>query len=350
MKGRRQDGPTLQSIARQAGVSHQTVANVLNAPDKVAPRTRERVLEVVRAVNYRPNETARSLARRSTRLVSLHVGSGRDYEAPLLNSFQRELARVGAVSGYRIVLDVTPDDDASQIASYEELRASRAVDGVVIPQTHVGDRRPPWLINHSVPVVAFGKPWGQERALHSWVDVDGAAGMRLVAEHLTARGHTRIAYVGPPPDGGMEDDRLAGLVQGLRDHGTDHDPRLRLFVEDPEDLGSLLPQFVDTLHPTALACRDDAFAFSASQVLPQLGLQVGRDIALTGFDDSGLARHTRPGITSVTQPIAQVADLIWSSLVEQFAADTPTPGPSLQRLITPTLTIRESTALLVRSS
>jgi len=331
--------PTLQSVAVQAGVSHQTVANVLNAPDKVRPETRARVLEVIAALDYRPDETARSLARRSTRLVSLHLGPQWNDGVSMLDDFARALARAGTNRGYRIVLDVAEAGDDRQITSFQELAARRAVDGVVIPETHVGDQRPRWLTEHGLPMVAFGRPWDDLAASHSWVDVDGAHGMRLVAAHLHDGGHTRVAYVGPPRDGGMEDDRIDGLIAGLRAGGVSPDPDLALFVTKRSQLREQLPAFVARYRPTALACRDDSHAFEALQVLHSMEDAAARGIAVTGFDDSPLARMTRPALTSVAQLTDRVAELVWVSLIRQIEGRQEAP---FQRLIAPELVVRAS--------
>jgi DNA-binding LacI/PurR family transcriptional regulator len=305
----------------------------------VAPATRDRVLAVVAELNYRPNETARALARQATRMISFHIGTGLRNEASMLDPFMRALAQVGRTHGYRVVLDIAGDGDDEQIASYEELYASRSVDGIVIPETHVGDSRPDWLVEHGLPFVAFGRPWDAPAAQHSWVDVDGAHGMRLVAEHLHATGHQRVAYLGPPRNRGMEDDRLDGLLSGFEATGTPPDSVVTAAVAQPADLWALLPEILRDTRPTALVCRDDSFAFEAVQVLDDLGFRPGRDIAVTGFDDSDLARRSRPQLTSVAQPIAEVARLIWDSLLAQLAGDEARP---LQRIIQPSLVVRGS--------
>ena len=333
--------PTLHSVAAAAGVSHQTVSNVLNAPERVRPETRDRVLRAVDALAYRPDESARSLVRRSTRLVSFNVGQERHDRVSMLDDFARALARVGESYGYRLVLDVAGSSDAEQIASFQDLTARRAVDGVVIPSTHVGDTRPDWLVDHGVPVVAFGRPWHAPAARHSWVDVDGAHGMRLVGEHLLAGGGTRIAYVGPPRDGGMEDDRLSGLldaVAGAERSGADVQT---LAADEPAELWDRLPDLLRRERPDALVCRDDSFAFEALQVLAAERTPEAAAVAVTGFDDSRLARMARPGLTSVAQPLDQVASLIWSSLVAQVEGREDEP---LQRLIRPSLVVRPSSS------
>lgn len=332
---------TLHSVAAAAGVSHQTVSNVLNAPDRVRPETRERVLRAVDALSYRPDESARSLVRRSTRLVSFNVGEDRPDRVSMLDDFARALARVGETHGYRLVLDVAGGTDDEQITSFADLTARRAVDGVVIPSTHVGDRRPAWLTEHGVPMVAFGRPWHAPDARHSWVDVDGGHGLRLVAAHLLATGRRRLAYVGPPRDGGMEDDRLDGLRDGVAAAGVPGASVTTLDVADPSELESLLPALLEDQRPDALVCRDDTFAFEARQVLSALRDPGAAGVAVTGFDDSRLARLARPGITSVAQPLDQVAALIWTSLVAQVEGRTTEP---LRRLIRPSLVERASTS------
>jgi DNA-binding LacI/PurR family transcriptional regulator len=331
--------PTIRTIADRAGVSYQTVSNVLNFPERVRPATRERVLEAIRELNYRPNAAARSLAMSTTRLVALRVGDGRQNEASILDPFMRELARIGGERGYRLVLDYSPEDDAAQIASFEELHARQAVDGVVIPQTHVGDQRPAWLLEHGLPFVAFGRPWGDMAAVHSWVDVDVSLGIRMAAEHLRDLGHTRIAFLGAPLDGGLEDTRLAGwrdVVEGLV--APDDLARLHRFV-DQSCPAEAVTELVRSAAPTALITRDDSYAVEASHALERLGLRVGRDVAVVGFDDSELARRASPPLSSVAQPVSEVAELIWESLIDQLEGR---PNPPLHRIVPPRLVVRAS--------
>lgn len=333
--------PTLHTIAQLAGVSHQTVSNVLNAPERVAPNTREKVLAVVERLNYRPNSVARSLALRSTRLISLRVGDGKRNEASILDPFMRELARIGSEHGYRIVLDYADKTDEAQIASFEDLYARTAVDGVVVVETHVGDRRPAWLLAHHVPFVAFGRPWGDLGSPHAWVDVDIAHGMRLVVEHLRGLGHSRIAYIGPPLDGGLEDARFGGFADAMAATGEPFDDALLCRAAEPSKIRTSLRRMLKTKRrPTALACRDDSYAVEASHVVTDLGLTVGGDVAVAGFDDSELARRAQLPLTSVTQPISEVAALIWKSLLAQISG---APAPPLHQVIAPELVVRAST-------
>jgi DNA-binding LacI/PurR family transcriptional regulator len=331
--------PTIRTVADRAGVSRQTVSNVLNFPERVSPELRKRVLAAAADLGYRPNANARSLALRSTGLLAFRVGDGRHNEVSILDPFMRELARIGRDFGYRVVLDYAPADDAAQIATYEDLHARQLVDGVVIAETHRGDRRPDWLLDHGMACVAFGRPWGRSEARHSWVDVDMSLGMELAVAHLAERGHCRIGYSGPPPDGARSDARWLGWVQAMSRLNQDEDLAALARRADEAAMPEAIADLIDRAAPTAIACHDDGHADQAMHGARAKGLEPGRDIAIVGFDDSQLARHSNPPISSVAQPISEAASLVWRALADQFAHRDVAP---LQMIVAPRLVVRES--------
>ena len=192
---------TIATVARHANVSRQTVSNVLNSPDLVRAETRDRVRAAIEELGYRTNLAARQMRTGRSRLIAVRIDPVRDgIETSVLDRFLHGLTEASAPAGYRVML-YTATDDRTEIATYEDLLASYALDAFVLTHTHHGDSRTAWLAEPGVPFVTFGRPWGGVDQ-HPWVDVDGAAGTAAATRHLLA--------AGPPAD------RIPRLAQGIR--------------------------------------------------------------------------------------------------------------------------------------
>ncbi len=209
---------TIATVARHANVSRQTVSNVLNTPDLVRAETRARVLASIDELGYRANLAARQMRTGRSRLIGVRIDPVLNgIEGSVLDRFLHRLTESAAPAGYRVVLYTAADDEA-EIANFEELLASYALDGFVLTHTHHGDLRAAWLADHRVPFVTFGRPWGA-RASHCWVDVDGAAGAAAATRHLIGAGHERIGFLGWPAGSGVGDDRREGWLRAMAEAG-----------------------------------------------------------------------------------------------------------------------------------
>jgi DNA-binding LacI/PurR family transcriptional regulator len=328
--------PTVDDVARAAGVSRQTVSNALNAPARLRPETLQRVLVVVGELGYRPNRAARSLRRRESRLVGLHIRPPQpDQAGSVLDRFLHALAEHSARSGYHVLPFAT--GDAEEICAFNELLGTTAVDAFVLTDTHRADGRVRWLLCRDAPFVAFGRPW-DDGPPHAWVDVDGAAGIAMVVDHLVRRGHRRIGYIGWGEASELGNDRRSGWVTAGRRHGLDNaDLEIRSVdrIADGADGASHLMDRDDP--PTALVCASDTLAMGALRALDIRGMGPGRDVAVTGFDDTPTAAALPVGLTSVRQPLEDVAAAIVKRLDAVLSgADVSDNG----ELLTPTLVVR----------
>lgn len=339
---REQNRPTIREVAAAAGVSRQTVSNVVNAGERVAPATRSRVLEAIARLGYAPNEAARSLTSRDTRAIAVSIGRSEHDPGAVEYPFLQALVRAAGQRGIRILLVDRGDDAAGDVAALADVWNRRAADGVVLTETRLNDYRADQLVELGIPVAVFGTPWGRERVGHDWTDIDGAEGMRLGVEHLVDRGHRRIGFVGWQPDGAGGDVRAEGWSRAVRRSGLD--PVLRVHAaEDSIDAGHAAA--AELLRrddrPSALSCASDSLAFGACQALTDAGLTPGVDVAVVGYDDSGIARIARPPISSLHQPLEEVAVLVLDALRRR--AGTPDAEP-LSRMLAPTLVVRSSSA------
>jgi DNA-binding LacI/PurR family transcriptional regulator len=327
--------PNIADVARAAGVSRQTVSNALNAPSRLRAETLHRVLVAVGDLGYRPNRAARSLRRRESRLVGLHIHPPRAGRAgSVLDRFLHALVEHSAESGYHVLLFAAGDDE---ISAYHELLGTTAVDAFVLADTRKKDVRARWLVCHHAPFVAFGRPWG-DAPEHAWVDVDGAAGIAMVVDHLVQRGHRRIGYIGWWEASEVGNDRRSGWVTAARRHGLDNaDLEVRSVdrIADGADGASHLLDRDDP--PTALVCASDTLAMGALRALDIRGMGPGRDVAVSGFDDTPAAAALPGGLTSVRQPLEDVAAAIVKRLDAVLSgADVSDTG----ELLTPTLVVR----------
>lgn len=331
---------TVESVARHARVSRQTVSNAINAPSRLRPETLALVLASVEVLGYRPNRVARSLRTRATMMLGYRIEPGREgSSSPVLDRFVHALAATARGAGYHIVL-FTSDDETTELKTYDDLIRTNAVDAFVLSGMHYGDPRQRWLAERGAPSVAFGRPWGIEDDT-LWVDVDGAAGTEQAVDHLVDAGHRRIAFVGSPVDRAVGDDRFNGWRRAMRRHGLPTRGASVRGVDSLETGAQAAGKLLVAAPPTAIVCASDTLAAGCLHRAIELGLHVGRDLALVGFDDSPVAALLQPGLSSVRQPLERVGEEIVRLLTAVLAGERPdTPHV----LLTPTLVVRESSA------
>lgn len=331
------DAPTIETVAARAHVSRQTVSNVLNAPEKVLPETRERVLAAIRETGYRPHVAARELRTGRSQVIALRLPPLTDgINGLVLDRFLHAVTEAAETHDHRVML-FTARDDADEIAHYETVLRTARPDAFLLASTHRGDRRTRWLAEHSVPFATFGRPWDSDSPTHPWVDVDGRAGTRLAVEHLLALGHERIAYLGWPRGSDVGEDRRAGWLEAMTQGAPQValDP-LHLEVEDGVREGvQAAARLLDSASPTGLVCASDSLALGAAETVRRRGATV----SVVGFDDTPVAAAT--GLTSVAQPLAEAARRAVELVLTRLAGDE-SPEPHV--LLRPELVVRESTS------
>jgi DNA-binding LacI/PurR family transcriptional regulator len=332
---------TLKEVAANAGVSYQTVSKVLNRQIQVSKETEERVWQAVQRLGYRPNELARSLRSQRSKLIGYSwEPSPPDQANPILDQFLRSMADAAETSGYHL-LTFTHRYGEQWIESYRELIDTNRVDAFVLSSVEYYDPRVLYLKEQGFPFVAFGRSnpeWD-----FPWVDVDGAAGIRAVVEHLLELGHRRIAALAWPEESRVGQNRLDGYLAAMRAAGIDPPPAWVLRGEGRYAFGSkaagrLLDQPPEG-RPTALVAFNDVMAIGAVHAIQRQGFEVGVDFAVTGFDDSPLVQYLTPPLTTVRQPVWEVGQQLMSILLDQL--DGTEPGERCL-LLEPRLIIRQS--------
>jgi DNA-binding LacI/PurR family transcriptional regulator len=329
--------PTLVSLARDLGVSRQTISNALNAPHRVNARTLERVLPAIQESGYRPHVAGRQLRTRRSRNLAMRLFPSADgINGAILDRFLHALTEAAQRDGYRLTLFTAPDDEG-EIAAIDELLSVADLDGFVLTSTHHDDARTAWLLEHDVPFVAFGRPWSSEadpfEAAHSWVDVDGGAGTAEATVSLLERGHRRIGFLGWPTGSGVGDDRRAGWQRALDAAGVDETAELSLGVEDSVAEGARAAGELFARGATALVCASDSLSIGAAAAWRQVTPEVSADVPVIGFDDTPVAAAL--GLASVRQPIEQVAERVLALLLQRLARDARETADAPEHVLLP---------------
>ncbi|WP_128800927.1 MULTISPECIES: LacI family DNA-binding transcriptional regulator [unclassified Streptomyces] len=308
--------PTLEDVAREAGVSRATVSRVVNGIRNVDPQIQELVRRAIERTGYAPNRAARSLVTRRTETVALVVSGAGDTSDAGQNAFAARVFAdpffgrvVGGIVGFLrprslhpVLMFAESAEAREEVLTY--LRQGRA-DGALVVSTHADDPLPALLADARLPAVLFARP--SRPVPLSYVDLAHRDGAHLAAEHLLARGCRRLATISGPLDVAASQERLAGFRDTLARHGHPYVP----VAEGGFTLDSGITAMADLLdrHPETdgVFAANDLMAQGACQVLRERGRRVPEDVAVVGFDDSSIAVTCRPPLTTVRQPVEEMA-------------------------------------------
>ncbi|PUB26969.1 LacI family transcriptional regulator [Promicromonospora sp. AC04] len=296
--------PTVEDVARAAGVSRQTVSNVLNSPGIVRGPTRERVQRAIAELGYRPHAAARQLRTRRSSTIGVRLDPyAGGVSGVVLDRFVHALTERASERGMRVLLYAarTP---AEEIDRMGDLVDGGEIDAIVLTGTSHEDTRTTWLQARDVPFVSFGRPWRADDVdvpAHSWADVDGAAGTRAATRHLLEHAGPRIAFLGWPEGSGTGDDRARGWHEAMS-HAGASGPRWH--TEESVGLARALVGAALAADPAldAIVCVSDALAIGAHLAATALGRP---ELPVVGFDNTPAAEAL--GISSVEQLPEQVA-------------------------------------------
>ena len=324
--------PSSKKVAAELGVSVATISRVLTRPDLVNQRTRDRVLQGIARLGYRPNLIARDLRRGQTRTALVVV--------PKLSAFFLEILRgteqAAEELGFAVLMGNTKGDIRRTITYFDQV-ASRRADGIilltgVLPPEAQGPAT-------KLPPVVIAAESLRDSTLPT-VGIDHAGGAEEAVRHLIALGHKRIAHIAGPDHVLSSRARAAGYRKALRAARLPLDDTLvqrgDFSVESGGKMLNVLLQQKPT--PTAIFCANDEMAIGAMRALKAAGLSVPEDISVVGFDDQEYAELYDPPLTTVHIPRF---DIGYQSMM------------MLRDIITPSGTVRSTvlaTRLIVRAT
>jgi DNA-binding LacI/PurR family transcriptional regulator len=321
--------PTLEMVAALAGVGRGTASRVINGSSQVSQRSREAVLAAVAELGYVPNPAARSLVTRRTDTVALVISEPEDrlFGEPFFAGIVRGISAAVNDASRQLVLALAQTPE--QTARLDGYLTAQHVDGVLLLSLHGEDPLPARLRDRGLPTVLGGRPLADGPGCY--VDVDNVGGAVLAVEHLLERGRRQVAAISGPQDMGAGRDRLAGYEAALRAAGVQWQPDLVVRGDFSEDSGVTAMRDLLARRPDvdAVFAANDSMAAGALRVLRDAGRDVPGDVSVVGFDDSPLARHTAPQLTTVHQPTEQMGREMARLLVEQINGAAPAAQPEI---------------------
>ena len=331
---------TLKDLAGELGLSITTVSRALAGYSDVAASTRQRVLQAAEEMGYVPDATARRLQKGRTDTIGFIIPThGPRFSDPFFSELLSGIGNEAARHNFDLLVSTRPPDTPEEDAAYRRIVEGRLVDGLLVVRTRVGDRRIDYLSRIGFPFVAFGR--SDLEVDFPYVDEDGKLGLELVTDHLIALGHRHLAFISAPNGLMFCRARRAGMEAALERHGL----ALRqeyLVGSDLTQQGGFraMNQLLDlTPPPTAVIACNDLSALGAISAAQKRGLIVGRDIAITGFDDIPLAEHSHPSLTTVRQPIYDIGRQTCDMLIRLIRGEEVAER---HVLLQPELIIRES--------
>jgi DNA-binding LacI/PurR family transcriptional regulator len=326
----------MADVAARAGVSHQTVSRVVNGHPNVAPATRQRVLEAIAELGYRPNSAARALVTGASRTIGLAIANVSQY-GPAQTLMGLEHAAREA--GYFLTVSVLDDDSTRSLIQAVELLATQSVDAIVALSTYEGAVRALPDVNPRVPLIAVqAERSGQDLAV--WVDQE--AGAALATRHLLDLGHRTVHHVRGPAN------------------ALEADARERRWRLELESVGAPVPHVLhgDWWPPsgylagreliarrrggeevTAVFVANDQMALGLLSAFDEAGIRVPDDVSVVGFDDVPEAPYYVPPLTTIRQDFAELGRRVVEVVLARISGQSIQPEP-----VQPHLLVRSTTA------
>lgn len=320
---------TLRTIAEDVGVNVSTVSRVLSGRGQDAHRsaTARRIVEVADRLGYVKDATAASL--RTQRIGAFGVLVPRLTDIVLATVYEA-IEETAAGLGYQTVVSSTRDDPELQRRS-SELMLSRRVDGLIVGDARLDNLFVDELARREVPFVLVSRRSGA----HAAVTIDDHAGGRLAATHLADLGHRRIGILAGVPYASTGYDRRDGALTALAERGIDVPSRY--VVDSPYDSGgghqAALALLSQEPRVTAVFAVNDFTAIGAMGAIRDLGMTVGGDVAVVGYNDIAVARELPVPLTSVRSPHAEMGRLATHMLLDRIAGKDVTSVRLPPRLV-----------------
>ena len=338
---------TLKDVARETGLTVTTVSRVLNNRGYISEETREKVYEAMKKLNYRPNEVARSLSKKSTNTIGVIVPHIRHpYFSELISNLENEASK----RGYKMILCNSQEKENKE-REYLEMCTSNRVAGIVLCSAGVAVEE---FQGSNIPLITIERYMENGTAS---VECDNRQGGKLAAEHLIACGCKNLLHISGVYETAMPaDDRALGFIEVCEKAGVSHwEVATNTYQYNNLEYHDFLEEVLkENYHVDNTAENDencgksridgifassDLIAAQVLQVCSKLGIRVPEDIKLVGFDDVNISSLTTPRITTIHQPIKEIAELTLELLIN--AQDGKTVAK--RSLLPVSLVKREST-------
>jgi LacI family transcriptional regulator len=328
----------IRDVAREAGVSASTVSRALNGKPGVNPDYVARVEAAAAKLGYRPNGVARNLRRKTTDVLALIIS---DVGNPFFTAITRGVEDVARSNGYSVLL-CNSDEDSVKEATYLGVAEQEQVAGVII-SPHSAATDISRLRAGKIPLVVIDRPLPEDT---DTVMVHSREGARAATNHLIDSGWRRPACVTGPEDAATAEERLAGYLDAVREHGVGEGLFRRASFRQQGGVVAAAELLDLANPPDALFVANAEMALGVLDELTRRGIEIGHDIGLIMFDDTPWAPFISRAMSVVAQPAYDIGTLAAELLMQQLRGLAP-PQPRRVTLST-MLIVRESSRRLAR--
>lgn len=338
---------TIEDVARQAGVSISTVSNVLNGREaRMTPDTLARVRQVIETLGFRPNQSARRLKTGHMPMIGLLVPS---IANPFFGALARWVEDAALARGYGVLLCNT-QRSATREREYAQAFMAQGIQGVILgsslqAQEHLGP-----MIRNGLAAVCFDRTAQHAELPIDYVSLDNRSAGAMAAEHLMSLGHREIAYVSAPLHSVNRIARLEGAREACQRAGVRfevHTQEVALGQSEMEmaEIGrtAALALHEKRTHATGIVAMNDMLAIGLLAGLRQSGRRVPEDVSVIGIDDMFLGQYLSPGLSTVRQPMHEMAVAAVERVLERMKDTDQAPH---ELIFVPELVVRESTAVV----
>jgi DNA-binding LacI/PurR family transcriptional regulator len=321
---------TIDDVARAAGVSRQTVSNVVRNRGRLASATRDRVVAAIEALDYKPHAGAASLRSGRTYRIAYPIPDNEFLpDNVIMLEFLQFLVAAARAKDHQVLVATSSETD---MAAIDDLVETKSVDGFVLASVTEDDPRITFLATRQIPFACFGRvapPLPQ-----TWVNIDNRAAIRTMTEHVLARGHGRggLSYLGYVPQGPWDDDREAGYRDAVAAAGLP--ARLTRTGLAKAAVHATVTGLLDGPdRPTAIVTGSDVLAAACYSAASRAGLRIGADLAVTGFDGSVISRMLNPAMTTMAIPLGDLATRLIERVTAQVAGTDSGHGEFLDTIL-----------------
>ncbi len=308
---------TIKDVANQAGVSTTTVSHVINNTRFVAEPTRDAVEKAMSDLGYHPNTLARSLRSGETKTIGLMLPDGSN---PFFADMARRIEDMGFKNGYSVIL-CNSDNDLEKQCSYIDTLIAKQVDGVIFISAGESKEDLQRLANTGTPVVVVDR--NIPLSLADMILLDNEQAGYDGAKHLIDLGHSRIALITGPTELAPSHLRESGYRKALREIGVEPAPEHIVQGDFTLKSGSFAMEklLLSKPLPTAVFALNDMMAIGAMATARRNGYRIPEDFSIIGFDNIELASAIVPSLTTIAQPVGQIAETAVDRLLEKVQLD-----------------------------
>ncbi|MCB2156603.1 LacI family transcriptional regulator [bacterium] len=324
-------GPSIHDVAREANVSIATVSRVVNGPSRVAEKTRHRVEAAMRRLNYKPNIRARALSRKRSETLGLILP---DLFGDYFGELMRGVDDRARQEGLHLMVTRAQGEREEHNAAEQFLQGGR-VDGLVLMIPEIADRTLEMLSDLAAPIVILDKDVG-----HYHLDnilVDNKTGARDMTNHLLkAHARTDLIFLGGPELNIDTRDRADGFRDALRSAGIPPQDDQFVYTDYDYDAGyevgrDLAKRVKSRDGHWGIVAANDDLAKGVIDAFARAGIEVPNDVAVVGYDDSRMARLTRPSLTTVRVPLREIGALAVEMLIERISGQRTRPFKTIMK-------------------